>query len=294
MDPSSVNNGNTYIYSYVNSAQRSGELHLVHGPDVGHHDAGRRRSLPTRSTTTTATSAIDLTGNGQSNSTAGFYTGNGPNSAGPTLLYANPPNGMTNVPVNTNQGPWNGSSLGLLFNEPVASDSLGNITLTPPGGSPMPIAVYPEYGNTIAWVQLPWALSPNTQYTFNVTGVTDYERQCDDAGDQHLHHRCGLRLHAADRGFHQSGERRHHFGRPDGHISITFNEAMDPVLHHLPPDIYLQTHNTHSHRSGHAQHLGRLQDGDAHADGAAGSVHHLRSSHLRPTTSGPTTSPATP
>ena len=37
----------------------------------------------------------------------------------------------------------------------------------------MPIAVYPEYGNTIAWVQLPWALAPNTQYTYNVTGVTD-------------------------------------------------------------------------------------------------------------------------
>ena len=75
--------------------------------------------------------ALDLTGNVQNNNSAGFYTGNGPSSTGPALLYANPPNGMTNVPVNSNSGPWNGSSLGLLFNEPVARRLLGQITLTP-------------------------------------------------------------------------------------------------------------------------------------------------------------------
>ena len=50
--------------------------------------------------------AIDLTGNGQSNDQRTFYTGNSTSSAGPTLLQVNPPNGFTNVALNTNNGPW--------------------------------------------------------------------------------------------------------------------------------------------------------------------------------------------
>ena len=92
-------------------------------------------------------SAIDLTGNGQNNELAGFYTGNGPSSVGPVLVYANPPNGMTGVPLNSTGGPWNNTSLMLLFNEPVASESMANITFTPAGGSAEPIAVYAEDGN---------------------------------------------------------------------------------------------------------------------------------------------------
>ena len=172
MDPSSINDGNTYLYSYVTNAHVpvnyiwSADLMTLTMTPVNPLFADAQYIYYCQS-------GLDLTGNGQNNGSAGFYTGNGPLSQGPTLLYANPPNGMTNVPVDTNQGPWTGSSLGLLFNEPVASDSLGNITLTPNGGSPIPIAVYPEFGNTIAWVQLPWTLAPNTQYTYNVTGVTD-------------------------------------------------------------------------------------------------------------------------
>jgi len=139
MDPSSVNAGNTYIYSYVNNGNIS--VNYTWSADL------------TSVTMTPVTplfadsqyvyycnNAIDLTGNGQNNGSAGFYTGNGQLSQGPALLYANPPNGMTNVPVNSNNGPWYGSSLGLLFNEPVASESLGGITLTPQGGSPLPPA----------------------------------------------------------------------------------------------------------------------------------------------------------
>jgi hypothetical protein len=190
-------------------------------------------------------SGIDLTGNGQNNSSAGFYTGNGPLSQGPTLLYANPPNGMTNVPVDTNQGPWYGSSLGLLFNEPVAGDSLGNITLTPAGGSPIPIGVYTEYGNTIVWVQLPWALSPNTQYTYNVTGVTDMSgnaitpvRPAPSPPERASTSRSPTVASTSPaNGVTTTGV--------PTTTSITFNEAMDPVLINTS-NVYLQTHNTHT------------------------------------------------
>ena len=161
MDPSSVTPSNTYLYSYVTNASVpvtytwSSDLTSVTMTPTSYSAVPPVYLFANSEYYYYCQSAIDLTGNGQSNSSSYFYTGSGPLSQGPTLLYANPPNGMTNVPVNTNNGPWDGSSLGLLFNEPFASDSLGGITLTPQGGSPMPIAVYPEYGNTIAWVQLP-------------------------------------------------------------------------------------------------------------------------------------------
>jgi hypothetical protein len=128
--------------------------------------------------------AIDLTGNATQNAYVSFTTGSGPSTAGPTLLYANPPSGATNVPVNTNQGPFGNyydnyeyygyTSLGLLFSEPIAENSLGNITLTPAGGSPLAISVSQNIGDTEVAVALPDQLQPNTKYTYGVSGVTDY------------------------------------------------------------------------------------------------------------------------
>jgi hypothetical protein len=241
MDPSSVNSGNTYIYSYVNSANIpvtftwSSDLMTVTMTPVTPLFANSQYYYG-------CSGAIDLTGNGQSNDSAGFYTGSGPLSQGPTLLYANPPNGMTNVPLNTNNGPWYGSSLGLLFNEPIASESLGQITLTPNGGSPMPIAVYPEFGNTIAWVQLPWVLAPNTQYTFNITGVTDMSGNAITpvtstftTGAGFLWGDPSVISTSPANGFTTTGI--------PTTTSITFDQAIDPVLV-TGSDIYLQTHNT--------------------------------------------------
>jgi hypothetical protein len=248
MDPSSVNTGNTYIYSYV-----------ANGNNYGIDPWTYTWSSDLTSVTMTPTAplfadaqynyqcnnAIDLTGNGQSNGSAGFYTGNGPLSQGPTLLYANPPNGMTNVPVDTNQGPWYGSSLGLLFNEPVAGDSLGNITLTPLGGSPIPIGAYTEYGNTIVWVQLPYVLQPNTQYTYNITGVTDLSGNAIAAGT--------TSTFTTGAGFDFSQPTVASTVPANGvtttgvptTTSITFSEAMDPVLINTS-NVWLQIHNTHT------------------------------------------------
>jgi hypothetical protein len=181
MDPSSITASGVYVYSYVTSAAIPVTYTLS-------SDLMSVTMTPTTPLFTnseyyyTCQNAIDLTGNAQNNNYwyyySYFYTGNGPSSAGPVLLQANPPNGMTSVPLNSNGYPW-GSSLELLFNEPVAADSLGNITLTAiplssGAASTVPISATPEYGNTIAVVQLPWTLQQNTTYTFNVAGVTDY------------------------------------------------------------------------------------------------------------------------
>jgi methionine-rich copper-binding protein CopC len=246
MDPSSVNPSNTYIYSYV-----------ANGNNWSTDPWTYTWSTDLTSVTMTPTSplfanaqyyyncsgAIDLTGNGQNNNSAGFYTGNGPLSQGPTLLYANPPNGMTNVPVDSNQGPWYGSSLGLLFNEPVASESVGNITLTPNGGSPMPIGLYPEFGNTIVWVQLPWSLSPNTQYTFNVTGVTDLSGNPAAAGTTSTF-TTGSSFDFTDPTVVSTvpANGATTTGIPAS-VSLTTSEALNPVLI-TSSQFYLRNHNT--------------------------------------------------
>jgi hypothetical protein len=242
MDPS-----NTYIYSYV----AGGNNWAI---DPWTYTWSSDLTSVTMTPTTplladaqyyyTCYNAIDLTGNGQSNGSAGFYTGNGPLSQGPTLLYANPPNGMTNVPVDTNQGPWYGSSLGLLFNEPVAGDSLGNITLTPAGGSPIPIGVYPEFGNTIAWVQLPYPLQTNTTYTYNVTGVTDMSGNVMTPVTSTFTTGAGFDFSSPYVVSTSPANGVTTTGVPTT-TSITFNEAMDPILINTS-NVYLQTHNTHS------------------------------------------------
>jgi hypothetical protein len=179
MDPSSVNSSNTYVYSYVTNAR----IPVTYTWASDLQSVTMTPTAPLYADTDNVNNnwyyyyecsgAVDLTGNGMSSSYAYFNTGNGPVSVGPTLVYANPPSGTTNVPLNSIAGPWNSTNLMLLFNEPVATGSLSNITFTPQGGSAEPIAVYGEDGDYIADVQLPYALQPNTTYTFNFSGVTD-------------------------------------------------------------------------------------------------------------------------
>jgi hypothetical protein len=243
MDPSSVNPGNTYIYSNVTYATIpftytwSADLMTVTMTPTSPLFANSQYYYE-------CWNAIDLTGNAMSGNYVYFTTGSGPLSQGPTLLYANPPNGMTNVPVNTNNGPWYGSSLGLLFNEPIASESLGGITLTPNGGSPMPIAVYPEFGNTIAWVQLPWSLAPNTQYTFNITGVTDVSGNAMTPVTSTFTTGAGFDFSQPTVASAVPANGVTTSGVPTV-TSITFNEAINPVLINTS-NIYMQTHNTHT------------------------------------------------
>ncbi len=247
MDPSSITPSGVYVYSYVTNASI---------PVAYTFSSDLMAVTMTPTTPLFADSqyyyacggAIDLTGNAQSSyywwsSDDVFYTGNGPSSAGPTLLYANPPNGMTNVPLNSNNGPWAGTSLGLLFNEPVAADSLSNITLTPAGGSPIPLTAYPENGDTIVALQLPYVLQPNIAYTFNVTGVTDYNGNPMTPVTSTF--TTGSSFDWTNPTVIATNPAN---GAPSVDVntqalSVTFSEAMDPVLINSG-NVYLQLHNT--------------------------------------------------
>jgi hypothetical protein len=241
MDPSSVYDGNTYLYGWVEN---------------GHIPVTYQWSTDLMSVTMTpakplfanaqygywCNGAIDLTGNGQSNDSRNFYTGTGTSSGGPVLIQANPPNGMSSVPLNNTGGPW-GTALMLQFNEPVAPNSLGNVTLTPSGGSPLPISTSAVWGNTIAVVGLPWALSPNTTYTFNVAGVTDISGH--PAVPTTSSFTTGSAFDWNTPGIASVLPANGATNVPvsGAAISVTFNEAMNPVLIDTS-HIYLRTHNT--------------------------------------------------
>jgi hypothetical protein len=187
--------------------------------------------------------AIDLTGNAQNNNSDGFYTGSGPVTTGPTLVNANPTSGATNVPVNTNNGPWVGSSLGLQFSEPVASNSLGNITLTPTGGSALPIAAYPENGNTFVWVQLPSSLLPNMTYTYGVSGVTDLNGNAMTPVTSSFTTGSSFDFANPTVTAVSPGNGATAISDTAPSISVTFSAQMNPVLIDTN-HVYLRTHNT--------------------------------------------------
>ena len=239
MDPSSITPTGTRVYSYTSSANV---------PVTYRFSSDMMSATMTPTSALIANSqfiyycdgAIDLTGNGQSNGNALFYTANGPSSTGPTLVYANPPNGFTNVPLNTNSV-YGG--LDLLFSEPIAENSLGSITITPSGGSPMAISYNQSIGDTELNVYLPASLLPNTTYTYNITGVTDYN---------------GNPMTPVTSSFTTgtsfdwtsptvtavtpvSGATGVNDTTPG--VSVVFSEAMDPVLMDSG-HIYLRAHNT--------------------------------------------------
>jgi hypothetical protein len=242
MDPSSITPSGTYVYSYVTNA--SVPVTYTFSSDL-------------MSVTMTPTSplfansqyqyqcynAIDLTGNGQSNNYAYFYTGNGASSAGPTLLQTNPPNGFTNVALNTNSGPWCNTSLGLLFNKPVAESSLGNITLTPQGGSPMPIGLCSEIGDTAVMVALPYNLQPNTTYTFNVTGVTDYAGNPITPVTSTFRTGTSFDWTPPTTVSTSPVNGDAHVDPNTSWVTMTFSEPMNPVIM-SSSQIYLRNHNT--------------------------------------------------
>ncbi len=242
MDPSSIASAGTFVWSYSANAR----------VPVTYSFASDLMAVTMTPTSPLATNsefyyscqdAYNLTGTAQSGTTSSFYTGSGTVTTGPTLVAANPPNGYTNVPLNTNQGPWLNSSLGLLFSEPVAQNSLSGITLTPNGGSPLPIGFQMEDGDFMVWVQLPSALLPNTQYTYNVTGVTDLNgnpmtpaTSTFTTGSSY-----DYTTPVATSATPANGVTGVNDATPG--LSVTFNEPMDPVLMDSS-HIYLRTHNT--------------------------------------------------
>lgn len=155
MDPSSFNQGGVNIYNYGNGTK----VPLTYGVST---DLMSVTLIPTSPLTLNREynyecfNALDLTGNAQHGYGGPyFFTGGGTVVVGPMLIASNPANGSTNVALNNFSGPANSTSLILQFNEAPAENSLGNITLTPQGGSPLAIGTGLFNGDTTVVVRCP-------------------------------------------------------------------------------------------------------------------------------------------
>ncbi|MGC2637763.1 MAG: Ig-like domain-containing protein [Acidobacteriaceae bacterium] len=242
MDPSSITPSGTFVYSYSANAQIP--FTYTFSPDMMSVTMTPTSALAANSEFNyTCNSAIDLTGNAQTNGgTDVFYTGSGPVSGGPTLLQANPPNNTSGLALNTSTGPWGSTSLGLLFNEAIAPNSLGNLTLSTTAGT-VPINAFLEDGNSIVVVQLGEALQPGVTYTYNVTGLTDLNGNAITPVTSTF--TTGNTVNWTQPTVTSALPANGATGVVDSGatISVTFSEPLDPVLIDSS-HIYLRTHNT--------------------------------------------------
>jgi hypothetical protein len=242
MDPSSFTPSNVYVYDYATSSNIP--VTYTFSADMMSVTLTPTTALtPNTEYNYECYNAIDLTGNAQQNNGGPyFYTGGGAVTTGPQLLYANPPNGVTNVALNNNNGPWNSTSLMLLFNEPLAENSLANITLTPQGGTPLAIGTALDIGDTAVIVSLPSALAPNTTYTYNISGVTDYNGNPGTAATSTF--TTGSSLDFNNPGVSAFVPSNGATGvATNTPLTITFSEPMDPVLFDSS-HVLLLSHNT--------------------------------------------------
>ncbi|MGI8746654.1 MAG: Ig-like domain-containing protein, partial [Bryobacteraceae bacterium] len=93
-----------------------------------------------------------------------FTTGVASSTTGPTVTGVSPASGLTQVPIN--------ARVMIQFNEPVDSQTLGQVTLSR-GGVAVKVTSSLANGNQMMILVPLTALSPNTTYTLNIIGVTD-------------------------------------------------------------------------------------------------------------------------
>jgi hypothetical protein len=110
-------------------------------------------------------SALDLTGNPQSNFFSYFTTSFATSSTIPAVVNTNPENTLTGVPVNT--------VIEVLFNEPVRPETITNVTLLQ-GGTPVSATPSLSQGDMLVSLTPNALLLPNAPYTISVSGVQDF------------------------------------------------------------------------------------------------------------------------
>jgi hypothetical protein len=108
--------------------------------------------------------ATDLAGNVEAGFSSQFTVGSSPDTTPPQVLLVNPINNLTNVPIN--------ASVQVLFDRPVAANSLSQITLKA-GGSTVAISPLLSNGGQTLTLNTSDLLTPGTTYTITINGVAD-------------------------------------------------------------------------------------------------------------------------
>ncbi len=106
----------------------------------------------------------DINGNYFNGGNANFTTSSAAVTAAPTIIYTNPPDAFTNVPIDL--------TVQILFSEPIQPTTISGITLTG-GGSTLTLTPSFSNGDQTLSLTPPSLLAPNTVYTLTVAGAVD-------------------------------------------------------------------------------------------------------------------------
>lgn len=106
----------------------------------------------------------DVNGDYFNGGSIGFTTGTAAVTSAPTIIFTNPSNTFTNVPIDVTPQ--------ILFSEPIQATSISGITLSAGGNT---VNVTPSFSNANQTLSLipPSLLTPATAYTITVAGATD-------------------------------------------------------------------------------------------------------------------------
>ena len=108
--------------------------------------------------------ATDLAGNVETAFVSTFTVGSVPDTTPPQVLSVNPINNLTSVPIN--------AVVQVLFDRPVAANSLSGVTLKA-NGSTVVTSPALSNANQVLTLNTPDLLTPGTTYTITINGVAD-------------------------------------------------------------------------------------------------------------------------
>jgi hypothetical protein len=108
--------------------------------------------------------ATDLAGNVETSSVSSFTVGSAPDTTPPQVLAVNPINNLMNVPVN--------AIVQVLFDRPVAANSLSGVTLKANGSTVVTSPTLSSAGQVLT-LNTPGLLTPGTTYTITINGAAD-------------------------------------------------------------------------------------------------------------------------
>ena len=108
--------------------------------------------------------ATDLAGNVETGFSSSFTVGSAPDTTPPHVLSVNPLNNLTNVPIN--------AVVQVLFDRPVAANSLSQVTLKTGGTAVVTSPTLSSAGQELT-LNTSDLLTPGTSYTITVNGVAD-------------------------------------------------------------------------------------------------------------------------
>ena len=112
-----------------------------------------------------AGSVTNLVGNGLQGGSLTFNTALTPSSTTPQVTFTNPENNQTLIPIN--------GIIQVLFNEPVQSSSVSDVSLSLSGTPVAGVVNTLSQGNTLLTLTPPALLQGTASYAIDVTGVKD-------------------------------------------------------------------------------------------------------------------------